>query len=978
MAGLDDNFNAAFQGQPSVDQAFNQLETPTTMPDNRAPAAAEPPIANDTHVNVIDPEGNLGSIPHAQLADAVNSGYRPATPAELMAYERHEKYGSGLEQLKTGLEGAASAATFGLSTGLERAAGVKAEDIQGRREENPVSHMIGEGAGLIGSAALLPGAGAAGVLTKAGEGAAELAGVAGAETAVAKIGSAAVKAAAENALFQSGDEASKMFSSDPNQTVQTALTDIGLSGVLGGTLGAGFGAVSPLWKATAGIKTNGLLKALSDRVGGIEGVVPDALNEAIAASGIDLAPEVRSALSGKPELEHMWQTLQESATGNGQKARESLQTFRQQAADATVQALGKSPEDIARLSDLSAYDAGADLKKTMVEQLKAQIDPISEQFEKVRERYKNVELPQGETKSEIVQTNPYETPREIKTSTPGLSDKLADDLTSLAAEKGWSSRPSSDEMGMIRQMIKELPLQKTLEDLRKYQSMVADEAFRKQMWNFGSSVKTLFRNAEDDLVTKLIGSEEGGAELLKQHALARASYKDAMNMIDELNSRLHVGKFNGPGSFVKALEDMSPEDVLRRLAPKNDADVLNLLSHKFPQAADMVKDYQIAQLLKSASQRALNPGEVINTKALFANIEKMSPEMRKFVISPEAGSKIEAIKQMVDALPAKMNNSGTAKTLDSLWAHVPASAAGLATLLTGHNPATALIVGGLAKVVGRDAPDAVRMAMLKFLGSNRAVDAGAFRSMVEMAEATIKGENLAGKAAKNVFKAGQEVLPQSKMPTQKDRDKLDKQIQKLQVEPHAMMDVGGHTGHYLPDHQTALAQTTTNAVNLLAQLKPNETPQRPLDPKPIASFVQKSQYNRALDIAQQPLIVLSHLKEGTLTPKDVQAVKTLYPALYTSLSNKLRDNMMEQIHKGETIPYQTRMGLSLFLGETLDSTLTQSSILAAQSAHMLARDAKAQDQSAPPQGKHSMNALNKLAPMAQTPGQAREAKKAQA
>ena len=54
-------------------------------------------------------------------------------------------------------------------------------------------------------------------------------------------------------MFQVGDETSKSFV-DPNPSVQTALTNIGLSSVLGGALGAGFGTVPALWEGSKASK----------------------------------------------------------------------------------------------------------------------------------------------------------------------------------------------------------------------------------------------------------------------------------------------------------------------------------------------------------------------------------------------------------------------------------------------------------------------------------------------------------------------------------------------------------------------------------------------------------------------------------------------------------------------------------------------------------------------------------------------------
>jgi hypothetical protein len=167
---------------------------------------------------------------------------------EIGSWIKEEKYGGIGQQALSAVEGAASAATFGLSTGVQEALGVNMEDVQGRREENPISYAAGQIAGLVGTSGLgsLPkGAGFA--VEAAGTAAARALGM-GEATALAKVGTQAAKLAVENMLVTSGDEVSKMFSDDapPTEAAQTALLNIGLSGLIGGGLGAGFGAVSPL------------------------------------------------------------------------------------------------------------------------------------------------------------------------------------------------------------------------------------------------------------------------------------------------------------------------------------------------------------------------------------------------------------------------------------------------------------------------------------------------------------------------------------------------------------------------------------------------------------------------------------------------------------------------------------------------------------------------------------------------------------
>jgi hypothetical protein len=941
---VNDAFNQAFEGNTNTDAAFNQAFTPAPTPGvdmpDRAPAAIP-----QGPVNVLNPEGKLVSIPSEQLPDALNSGYSVATPEHVEAYKKEQKYGSPLQQIATGLEGAAESSSFGLSTGIEKAFGVKDEDIRGRRETNPIAHGTGQVGGLL--AGTLYGASEAKALGVAGEAAAEALGLGAANTTISRIGSGAVKAAVENGLFQAGDEVSKMISKDPNQSVETAAADIGLASLLGGGIGGAVGAAQPLWQATMGSKLAQSLDSIAKKTGGIEGITDDAVGQAIQKSGMDIAPEMRAAISNDPELQMMAKTLEQSdTTKSGMEFQKSLKTFKEGAQDKIIEAFGKTRQDVESLADMSEHEIGTQIKSTLKDQVKQVVDPISEQFEKVKTQFKDVELPK-EMKAEI-----------------------ADQIAKVSSEQGYTLSASAPGRKVVNDVLTELPGLKSLEDLRKYQSIIGERASKEQLWQLGKDLRGIFRSAEDKVLDSAIG--EQAPELAGSHANARAAYKRAMDTIDTLNDRLHVGRFNGPGSFLKALNDMAPEDVLRRLSPKGDAGIINELTEKFPQVAQQLKDFHVSQLLRTAAQRA-KPGDIINSSALLTTIDKLSPEMRNFLVPAEAQGKIQAVGRLLEEYNKLPHNfSNTARTMDKLFEYVPASAAGMVTLLLSHNPVVAAVVGGLTKYLGKDIPDAARLALLKFMGSSKPIDAGAFKSMVEMIQSTIKGENMAVKGVKNVFKAGQEVLPQAYIPTAKDREKLDKQIKNIQKDQSSLFNAGGNTGHYMPEHATAIGEVAARSVAYLNTLRPDTDKKSPLDSKPVVSNVAQSRYNRALDIAQSPLIVLKHMKEGTLTTNDIKDLNAMYPNLYSKLNQKLMSEIVTASQKGITIPYKTKMSMSLFMGQTLDSTLDPSSILAAQPKSKQPM----QEQGEQSPTRHNTNALNKLSSSYNTPNQARDRERA--
>lgn len=252
-----------------------------------------------------------------------------------------------------------------------------------------------------------------------------------------------------------------------------------------------------------------------------------------------------------------------------------------------------------------------------------------------------------------------------------------------------------------------------------------------------------------------------------------------------------------------------------------------------------------------------------------------------------------------------------------------------------------------------------------------ASSASGLKASMEAVSAVIKGEALATSATKALFTSGREIIPQSLFATKKDLEKLDKKVREYNDHPMALMEMGGDVGHYLPEHSTALAQMASNAVSYLGAIRPKLSKLGPLDKELKPSIADEKAYDRTLQIASQPLTVLQHVKDGTLQMKDLQDLSTLYPAVYSKLKGKVYSAMMDHVTEGGNIPYQLRMGLSFFLGEPLDSTMSPQSIQSAQSTFLIPEESPV----GPPKS-GSSSKIQKLASLSETPIQSRQMQKA--
>jgi len=245
------------------------------------------------------------------------------------------------------------------------------------------------------------------------------------------------------------------------------------------------------------------------------------------------------------------------------------------------------------------------------------------------------------------------------------------------------------------------------------------------------------------------------------------------------------------------------------------------------------------------------------------------------------------------------------------------------------------------------------------------------KSAIDYGINAVKGQNMLGKAAANVFVSGKDVLSSKMIPDQADRDKVDKLVTSLQKQPNKMQQLNnGNLSHYAQNHAVALAQASTQVAGYLESTKPQPHVLGPLD-KPVPPQPSEiARYNRALDIAQQPAIVMQHIKDGTLQTSDIKDLNAMYPALYKSMVQKLSNAMISRHSDEETIPYKTRIGLSLFIGQPVDGSMAPNSILAAQP---MPQQPQAPQQGAKGGKKGSMKDVGKSNKSYMTPNQSAEA-----
>ncbi len=338
---------------------------------------------------VIGPGGKVVPVPTEHVTQYAALGYGAANERQVADYERDQQFATPGQQLVTGLEAAGATATFGLSTHLEKAFGVKPEDIEARERVNPIAHGLGTAAGFV-VPGLIPGVGeltAPGLIARAGRGVSGIVGAALPE-ATGLLGKAAARAAElgsgsaiEGGLWATGQVVHER-ALNPQLSAENALHTIGLGVILGGTLGGALGAATEAVPAAiskakdivfGAEKEPGVYAKLAGKFYNEE---PQTIQDVIYAKGQTLADsKVRAKFSEQltkgisdriaaddTAVKTYWDKIQPSLTDEQHAAFEAVQGAHEDQVDQLFQRFGSG-----KSGHVSAKEIDTWLKDSIVE-----------------------------------------------------------------------------------------------------------------------------------------------------------------------------------------------------------------------------------------------------------------------------------------------------------------------------------------------------------------------------------------------------------------------------------------------------------------------------------------------------------------------------------------------------------------------------------------------------------------------------------
>jgi hypothetical protein len=239
--------------------------------------------------------------------------------------------------------------------------------------------------------------------------------------------------------------------------------------------------------------------------------------------------------------------------------------------------------------------------------------------------------------------------------------------------------------------------------------------------------------------------------------------------------------------------------------------------------------------------------------------------------------------------------------------------------LSGHP-----LVGGIGKT--RLSPI---MSQMSGPVANSDVHPQSFRSGVDFYDSAKHGSDKISSKVSNILNAKSE----KHEPDKDQREGLKKKLKEIAEDPKELFKIGGSLGHYLPAHAAQTAESAATALGYLKSIKPR--PQQPglMDSVLPASKMEENKYNRALDIANDPTLVIQHAKDGSITSDDMIALTAMYPNLSKSIMNKATEHLIENGTTHKDLKYSQKRALSVLLNQPVMFSQTQPAIAAIMQAN---------------------------------------------
>lgn len=912
-------------------------------------------------VDVISPDGQFGDIPAANAHKAFQEGFRWATAAdkqfdnERKMWALREKAGEntgtaiGMGVLRGGSLGLSDVALrAGEESGLLPEGVV--QQAADTKEFAPIASGVGEVGGIIASTALSGGSNLLGTTGKIGQGgyklgselgAKALAAAAGKEAKetlarkiIAKVVPVATGSAVENAIYGLGQGVSEAALGKPDDVVDNLVSGVGMGALTGLTFGAGMGAAGaigkPILAKAAAAGSNLFEKAITGSARlGTKVVARAALNSAgetrLAGMVGDLVDTEVGQAARQMAQDGRWDEVKDLVKA-AKASERSLLTESSSLAKGLNKTISSMPKIEGAILKETLAQNGGDVSRTMQQLSKT-----------VKSQEENI------VKDLNALTGPRIFKEEISNAVSKATDALDSVGTPEAALKAKNIRDMFDARDLLTKTEgEEVLFARALKRETRRKMTQLGEAYAPAS-KLVDEIDNLLREAHPNQAVKeaVIGSDA------TYRAYAEAK-KVLLNREGGFNTKRAARVFNDPDAMDALTEHLNK---ISQYAPE-------LKSFAATRAGTIERTKVLQTLMRKIETRGANS---LDGKLTI-------PDMEEFLVAMGADKEKFTRLNRLKEIEKHFEDIGQLQPMDRAIRILKATgqdASKIEKLLPNQRELQALddirtlrpdgnFVGDL---VGRAVKGTIGGALGGPFGAAIGAAMGGGVSVNQMLRNLTAVERLANKGAKlmeasinntanaltspTVRRVGAITRRQAEQegPSLKQkRSEYKALVPKIQAaagDPNVVADhVASAFGTLqgTPLLKQAMATKMTIASQYLAQHMPKDPlAGRYLTPDASGwepSDSELSKFHRRMAVVQDPKVAMTKIADGSVSPEEMDALKTVYPEIF----NKLKTQMTEQLMvKGVKIPYDKRIAIGTLFGIPTDPSLEPEMVAKLQS-----------------------------------------------
>lgn len=293
-------------------------------------------------------------------------------------------------------------------------------------------------------------------------------------------------------------------------------------------------------------------------------------------------------------------------------------------------------------SSLSSFETGERLKRDLTKKFGDRLKPAELAFDDLRSYTKDIEL----------QPKPGKTIARNILNIPEVKALPKSTAASAAREyaDAIQNAKTTQDVTLIRQAVGA-----RLQTADATDRMVLGKIYDKLTKFEENSIK---RGAIESARTKPEGTKIA-KEMIGQMRDAKKTYAGVAQDIKELGSVSSMAGTKNPQTFLRSLESMKSEQLVKKLSNMEDVRMLSTLKTKYPEQFEVIRQKKIGDILeKSTGKNGIDIGKFLRATKSLSNEAKLL-----LFGSKDAVDKYNAIRTVFEAAPERMGPSGTPQGL---------------------------------------------------------------------------------------------------------------------------------------------------------------------------------------------------------------------------------------------------------------------------------------------------------------------------